>query len=160
LPDGWKLRTKGIDEKKEYTLEEVIEKERTKLTGTLTPLTKELFDDWKAKWLERMTKDKVDNLKKNLAEKKKDKKYLDPNFKFLSGRSMFVYNPNDEMDEDEGDDDDELQNLIKNRKKIDLYDDDADADIINDVELPNEEDEQGEDLDYINDVEIPDDEDL
>jgi len=55
-------------------------------------------------------------VKKGLATKKKDKKYLDPNFKFLSGRSMFVFG-GDDLDEDL-EEDTMLQDLIKNRKKI------------------------------------------
>jgi len=75
LPEGWKLRDSNtIDKKKELSFEDAIEKERLKLTGTLTPLTKDLFDAWKEKWLARMKVDKENEMKQALATKKKDKK--------------------------------------------------------------------------------------
>jgi len=154
LPDGWKLRSKTT-EKKNLTLEDVIEKERMKLTGELTPLTKDLFDAWKEKWLKRMKDDKDNEIKKELASKKKDKKFLDPNFKFLSGRSMFVYNPNDALDEEGDDDDNDLQELIRNRKKqnIDGDEEEEGNQLIDDVELPD--DDFNDDL--VDNCEMPDD---
>jgi len=139
--------------KKNLTLEDVIEKERMKLTGELTPLTKDLFDAWKEKWLKRMKDDKDNEIKKELASKKKDKKFLDPNFKFLSGRTMFVYNPDDALDEEGDDDDNDLQELIRNRKRQNIDGDEEEEGNIDDVELP---DEEGDD-DLVDNCEMPDD---
>lgn len=163
------MRDKALDKKKDMSLEDIIEKERTKLTGELTPLTKDLFEAWKEKWLNRMKADKDEELKQALATKKKDKKFLDPNFKFLSGRSMFVFNPQDELDE-EGDSDADLQELIRNRKTVNVDDDEdedgaeaerdgekgdeLEQDLIDNVELPD--DDFGE-YDLVNDCQIPDD---
>lgn len=75
MPEGWKLRDSNTtDKKKELSFEDAIEKERLKLTGTLTPLNKDLFDAWKEKWLARMKTDKENEMKVALATKKKDKK--------------------------------------------------------------------------------------
>jgi hypothetical protein len=74
LPEGWKLRENKDEKKKFQTMEEVIEKERTKLTGDLTPLTKDLFDAWRGKWMARMLNDKAKEVKADLAGKRKDKK--------------------------------------------------------------------------------------
>lgn len=108
-----------------------------------------------------MKEEKEAELKQDMATKKKDKKFLDPNFKFLSGRSMFVYNPNDELDE-EGDADDELQELIKNRKTKNIDEEDEDED--NNQEDKNgvkdrdeNEDENEIDQEIIENVELPDD---
>jgi len=60
--------------KKEISLEDWVEKERNKLKGDLTPLTKDLFDAWKEKWLAKMQKEKEDQVRRELAETKKDKK--------------------------------------------------------------------------------------
>jgi len=148
LPEGWKLRDSNLaDKKKELSFEDAIEKERLKLTGNLTPLTKDLFDAWKEKWLQKMKNEKENEMKKELAEKKKDKKFLDPNFKFLSGRSMFVFCAEDE-NEDDGDDDD-LQELIRNRKRV--TDEDEDENKENNAK--DNEDEQ----DLIDNVDLPDD---
>lgn len=152
MPEGWKLRTKAQDKKKDLTLEDIIEKERSKLTGDLTPLTKDLFEAWKEKWLKKMKDEKENEIKQELASKKKDKKFLDPNFKFLSGRSMFVYNPNDDLDEEE--EDDELQELIKNRKTRNIDSDDEDE---GDEGDKHKDGEQDIDQDVIDNVELPDD---
>lgn len=61
-------------DKKEISLEEWVESERLKLPRDLTPLTFELFEAWKAKWLEKMARDKEDKIKAELAEKRHDKK--------------------------------------------------------------------------------------
>lgn len=148
LPEGWKLRDTTNDKKNIDTMEDMIEKERTKLTGTLTPLTKDLFEAWKVKWLARMKNEKEDEMKQALAVKKKDKKFLDPNFKFLSGRSMFVFNADEELD-DAGNNDDELQELIRNRKRVYDDDDEANANGHKDGDTGNDE--------LIDDVELPDD---
>jgi len=84
------LRENVDDKKKELSLEDWVEKERLKLTGELTPLTFDLFEAWKKKWLDKMTKEKDEAIRKDLADKKNNKKLLDPNHKFLSGRSLFV----------------------------------------------------------------------
>lgn len=91
-----------------------------------------------------MNKEKDDEIKKKMAETKKDKKQLDPNFKMLSGKSTFVFNP-DETDEEETDQgEDDLQELIRNRKRIegnDSDEDDEEEDMIMDVELPSDEED-------------------
>lgn len=67
MPDGWVLR-ESIAEEVIVSLEEFVETERAKLVGDhLTPLTKDLFYAWKEKWLERMNKEKDDEIKKKMA---------------------------------------------------------------------------------------------
>jgi DRG Family Regulatory Proteins, Tma46 len=79
---------------KTLTLEDFLESERHKLTGTLTPVTPETFAKWK--------KDRLD---KKAAEEEARKA------KEATGKAMFESGDwkgsDDESDEDEGSDDDE-----------------------------------------------------
>lgn len=88
---------------KTLTLEDFLENERHKLTGTLTPVTPETFAKWKA---ERMDKKAAEN-QAQLAKE-------------ATGRAMFEKGDwNASGDEDESDDDgeDEAFNMEKLRKE-------------------------------------------
>jgi hypothetical protein len=75
---------------KTLTLEDFLESERHKLTGTLTPVTPESFAKWKA---ERMDKKAAEQQAREQKE--------------ATGRAMFEKGDwNKEVDEDEGDDED------------------------------------------------------
>lgn len=87
---------------KTLTLEEFLESERHKLTGTLTPVTPESFAKWK--------KDRMD---KKAAEEQAQK------LKDATGRALFESgNWRTQEDSDESDDDDDdAWNLEKLRKE-------------------------------------------
>lgn len=90
---------------KTLTLEDFLESERHKLTGTLTPVTPETFAKWKA---ERMDKKAAEDQARQAKE--------------ATGRAMFekgdweVSGDEDEDDED-GDDDDDAWNMEKLRQE-------------------------------------------
>ncbi|KFX90010.1 hypothetical protein V490_06704 [Pseudogymnoascus sp. VKM F-3557] len=100
LPPGFILKTKEqraaekalMDKSplKTLTLEDFLESERHKLTGTLTPVTPESFAKWKS---ERMDKKAAEQQAREQKE--------------ATGRAMFEKGDwNKEIDEDEGDDED------------------------------------------------------
>ncbi|TLS25481.1 hypothetical protein PpBr36_07485 [Pyricularia pennisetigena] len=109
LPQGFVLKTKEdrarekalLDKSplKTLTLEEFLESERHKLTGTLTPVTPESFAKWKK---ERMDKKAAEEQ----ARKAKD----------ATGRALFESgNWRTEEDDDDAEDDDDPWNLEKLR---------------------------------------------
>lgn len=89
---------------KTLTLEDFLESERHKLTGTLTPVTPETFAKWKA---ERMDKKAAEEQARQAKE--------------ATGRAMFEKgdwnNEIEEDDEGEDDDDDDAWNLEKLRQE-------------------------------------------
>ncbi|KAK4458815.1 hypothetical protein QBC42DRAFT_308292 [Cladorrhinum samala] len=109
LPPGFVLKTKEqraaekalLDKSplKTLTIEEFLESERHKLTGTLTPVTPESFAKWK--------KERLD--KKAAAEALKKAKEDTGRAMFESGKWR--------MEEEEEDDDDDAWNLEKLRKE-------------------------------------------
>lgn len=86
------------------TLEEFLESERHKLTGTLTPVTPETFAKWKK---ERLDKKAAEEQAKQMKE--------------ATGRAMFErgdWQDSEDEDEDEdGDDDDDAWNLDALRRE-------------------------------------------
>ncbi|KAH7222819.1 hypothetical protein BKA60DRAFT_290944 [Fusarium oxysporum] len=111
LPPGFVLKTKEqraaekalMDKSplKTLTLEDFLESERHKLTGTLTPVTPETFAKWK--------KDRLD---KKAAEEQARKA------KENTGRALFESGKwRDEDDSDDDDDDDDVWNLQKLREE-------------------------------------------
>lgn len=85
---------------KTLTLEDFLESERHKLTGTLTPVTPESFAKWK--------KDRLD---KKAAEEQARKA------KESTGRAMFESGKWQDEDESEEEDDDDIWNLEKMRRE-------------------------------------------
>lgn len=84
---------------KTLTLEDFLENERHKLTGTLTPVTPESFAKWKA---ERMDKKAAEQQAREQKE--------------ATGRAMFEKGDwKQDIDEDDGGDDDDAWNLEKLR---------------------------------------------
>lgn len=115
LPPGYVLKTKEqravekalLDKSplKTLTLEDFLESERHKLTGTLTPVTPESFAKWK--------KDRLD---KKAAEEEAQKA------KDATGRAMFESgdwkdSEDEDSDDDDDDDDDDRWNLEAMRKE-------------------------------------------
>jgi hypothetical protein len=83
------------------TLEDFLESERHKLTGTLTPVTPESFAKWKKERLDKKAAEEQ-------ARKAKEN----------TGRSLFESGKwRDEDDSDADDDDDDVWNLEKLRKE-------------------------------------------
>ncbi|PGH14512.1 hypothetical protein AJ79_03005 [Helicocarpus griseus UAMH5409] len=117
LPPGFVLKTKEqraaekalIDSSplKTFTLEEFLESERHKLTGTLTPVTPESFAKWKKNRLDKKAAE-------DEARKAKD----------ASGRAMFESGDweasEDESDEDDNDNPDEfnMEDLRKETERL------------------------------------------
>jgi len=92
---------------KTLTLEDFLENERHKLSGTLTPVTPETFAKWKA---ERMDKKEAENQARLAKE--------------ATGRAMFekgdwAASGGEESDDDDGDDDegDDAWNMEKLRRE-------------------------------------------
>lgn len=86
---------------KTLTLEDFLESERHKLTGTLTPVTPETFAKWKA---ERMDKKAAEEQARAQKE--------------ATGRAMFEKGDWDASgDEDEDDDDNDVWNMEKLRQE-------------------------------------------
>lgn len=86
---------------KTLTLEDFLESERHKLTGTLTPVTPESFEKWKKERLDKKAAEEQ-------ARKAKDN----------TGRALFESGKwKDEDDSDTEDDDDDVWNLAKLRKE-------------------------------------------
>lgn len=93
---------------KTLTLEDFLESERHKLTGTLTPVTPESFAKWK--------KDRLD--KKAAEEQAKKAKEATGRALFESGNWRTEDSEADsDSDSDDGDDDDDVWNLEKLRKE-------------------------------------------
>lgn len=87
---------------KTLTLEDFLESERHKLTGTLTPVTPETFAKWKA---ERMDKKAAEEQARQAKE--------------ATGRAMFEKGDwNISGDEDEGDDDEDGEDDAWNLEKL------------------------------------------
>lgn len=85
------------------TLEDWLESERHKLTGTLTPVTPETFAKWKKERLDKKAAEQE-------AQKAKD----------ATGRSMFEsgdWKDEESSEEEEDDDDDDAWNLEALRKE-------------------------------------------
>ena len=100
---------------KTLTLEEFLESERHKLTGTLTPVTPESFTKWK--------KDRMD--KKAAEEELRKAKEATGRALFESGNWRTLDADLDEADDDEGDngneaDDDDVWNLDRMRKETEI----------------------------------------
>jgi len=91
LPPGFVLKKdkKKDDEKDDTPLEELIEEQRSNLTAH-TPLTLELFLEWKEKKHLAKEKAKAETRDKRLAEGRSA----------LSGREMFALNPDLFVDDD------------------------------------------------------------
>jgi len=95
LPEGYQLKkkkNKGDEEEEEIPIEELIEEERAKLTKH-TPVTLETFKKWKEE--KKLAKEK--------AEKEADAKRqadIKSGKTSMSGREMFVYNPDLFIDDD------------------------------------------------------------
>jgi hypothetical protein len=102
---------------KTLTLEDFLESERHKLTGTLTPVTPETFAKWKA---ERMDKKAAEEQARQAKE--------------ATGRAMFEKGDwnvsGDEEDEDSGDDDEDAWNLEKLRQETEALRDKKEAERI------------------------------
>lgn len=102
------------------TLEEKIEEERAALTGALTPVTLETFNDWKKRKAERKQKELEDRMKEE--EKKAGSKGKN----ILSGKALFKYDPTlfkddedaadekiyEEREEDEDDEEEKKESYI------------------------------------------------
>lgn len=101
LPSGYVLKRdqKKEDKKDLISLEELIESERAKLSGTQTKVTLDTFLAWKKRKIEEK---KADKLKE---EEKKRKDFHAGRQIGLSGREMFSFNPElaNDGDMDEGD---------------------------------------------------------
>lgn len=88
---------------KTLTLEDFLESERHKLTGTLTPVTPETFAKWKA---ERMDKKAAEEQARQAKE--------------ATGRAMFEkgdWNVSGDEEDDDAEDDDDAWNLEKLRQE-------------------------------------------
>lgn len=133
LPPGFVLKSKEKkkDEKEKVSLEQFLETERHKITGTKTPVTLESFTKWKN---ERVAK------KEAIEEedrKQKEQRRAAGKLNGLSGREVFAFNPDLLEDYDDGDDEEEfdLTEYMKNRRS------ENGSDAEDGPESENEEDE-------------------
>ncbi|CAJ2511631.1 Uu.00g072560.m01.CDS01 [Anthostomella pinea] len=117
LPPGFVLKTKEqraaekalLDKSplKTLTLEDFLESERHKLTGTLTPVTPESFAKWK--------KDRMD--KKTAEEQARQQKEHTGRALFESGDWRYKEDESEAEDDYDGDDGDDAWNLEKMRRE-------------------------------------------
>jgi hypothetical protein len=109
LPPGFVLKSK--EKKKEdkavISLEEFLETERHKITGTKTPVTLESFTKWKT---ERVAKKEAIV---NEEAKQKEQRRQAGKLTGLSGREVFAYKPLDEYE----DEDDEEFDITEYRQR-------------------------------------------
>jgi hypothetical protein len=101
---------------KTLTLEDFLESERHKLTGTLTPVTPETFAKWKA---ERMDKKAAEEQARQAKE--------------ATGRAMFEkgdWNVSGDEEDDDAEDDDDIWNLEKLRQETEALRDKKEAERI------------------------------
>jgi hypothetical protein len=89
------------------TLEEFLESERHRLTGTLTPVTPESFAKWK--------KERID--KKAAEEQARKAKEATGRALFESGNWRFTEDGDSEDEDEDDDEDDGVWNLEKMRKE-------------------------------------------
>ncbi|KYQ88621.1 CCCH-type zinc finger-containing protein [Tieghemostelium lacteum] len=142
LPEGYvlkKKKTKEDEEEEETPIEELIEEERAKLTKH-TPVTLETFLKWKEEKRQQKEKAQKEAEEKRLADIKAGKTSM-------SGREMFVFNPDLFVDDDSAIDvkskeyevkDDEPSTLSNNIDKSLFIGDDMD-------DLPSDEDDDDDD---------------
>lgn len=105
---------------KTLTLEDFLESERHKLTGTLTPVTPESFAKWKQ---DRMSKKAAEEQARNAKEN--------------TGRSLFESGK--WKDEDDSDDDDDAWNLEKLRRETDAIQDRKEEERLRQLYGPSED---------------------
>lgn len=108
LPPGFIL-TKDVvkdDDKKEVSLEELIDKERKKLGNNVTKVTFDTFTAWKA----RKLCDKKEKLMANKKKKKSD--FKQGRLLGFSGREMFSYKP-ELADADDADAEDVIEREVE-----------------------------------------------
>lgn len=104
LPPGFVLKSKEKkkDETAKVSLEQFLETERHKITGTKTPVTLESFAKWKSERVAKKTAAEEED------RKQKEQRRAAGKLSGLSGREVFTFNP-DLLDEvDDGDDDEEF----------------------------------------------------
>jgi len=128
LPAGFVLKTKEqraaekalLDKSplKTLTLEDFLETERHKLTGTLTPVTVESFAAWKQQRLD----------KKAAEEQARQAKEATGRALFESGNWRFAEEEADSDDDDDDDDDNDVWNLEKMRKETEAIREKKEAD--------------------------------
>lgn len=95
---------------KTLTLEEFLESERHKLTGTLTPVTHETFARWKAQRIDK-------KMAENQALAKKE----------ATGRAMFEKGEWKDEEESEDEDEDEAWNLERLREETERIKEEKEA---------------------------------
>lgn len=114
LPPGFVLKSKEKkkDDKEKVSLEQFLETERHKITGTKTPVTLESFTKWKN---ERVAKREAIEAEDR---RQKEQRRNAGKISGLSGREVFTFNPEMLADYDDDDDDEEfdLTQYLKDRK--------------------------------------------
>lgn len=117
LPKGFVLKKDRIKKQQDeatISLEELVETERQKLDSSkLTKITLQTFVAWKKKKL----KEKADALKKENAKKKKE--FAGGNTGGMSGRDMFMMDPNilSKYENEDGEDDGEDFDLTREQEE-------------------------------------------
>ncbi|PKI84267.1 Translation machinery-associated protein 46 [Malassezia vespertilionis] len=105
LPPGFVLKSErkemeALEKANEISLEEFLESARHKLGKNLTPVTKETFSKWKQERQDKKHAEEDAQRQKKAAQAHANK------LNGLSGREMFVLNPDMFGDQDEDEDDD------------------------------------------------------
>lgn len=114
LPPGFVLRSKEKkkDDNEKVSLEQFLETERHKITGTKTPVTLESFSKWKNERVAK--KEAIEEEDK----KQKEQRRAAGKLTGLSGREVFTFNPELLEDYDDGENDEEfdLTEYMKGRR--------------------------------------------
>lgn len=124
LPPGFVLKSKEKkkDETEKISLEEFLEAERHKITGTKTPVTLESFTKWKNERVAKIQAIEAEDLKA------KEQRRAAGKLTGLSGREVFAFNPDLLEDiEDASDEEIDLTGYMRDRNS-DRGDDASDAD--------------------------------
>ena len=113
LPPGFVLKSKEKkkDEGEKISLEEFLEGERHKITGTKTPVTLESFTKWKSERTAKQAALEAEDTKAKEARRAAGK------LTGLSGREVFTFNPELlEEYEDESDEEFDLRDYMRDRR--------------------------------------------
>lgn len=114
LPPGFVLKSKEKkkDDQEKVSLEQFLETERHKITGTKTPVTLESFTKWKNERVAK--KEAIEEEDK----KQKEQRRAAGKLTGLSGREVFTFNPEllDDYDDGENDEEFDLAEYMKERR--------------------------------------------
>lgn len=138
LPQGFVLDTKKQVEKREFCIETDIDDARQALTAKGTPMTYDLYVEWRAKRKIRKEKEAEERRKEEL---KKVGMKVQKGKKIMSGKALFVFNPTLFKDDDDAADNTDLRENVEEDATLNVGGKKWEAKIVEEkTEEPEEED--------------------